>query len=102
MTGGMRGWCAPRGVARPAGFGAGFARGGGMGRGGGRGNRWMYYATGLPGWMRFGGGAGVPAPMAGPAVAPADEVSALRAQADWMQRQLEAIQARMAELERPE
>lgn len=21
---------------------------------GGRGNRWMYYATGLPGWMRFG------------------------------------------------
>ena len=21
---------------------------------GGRGNRWMYHATGLPGWMRFG------------------------------------------------
>jgi len=26
----------------------------GFGRGRGRGYRWMYWATGLPGWMRFG------------------------------------------------
>lgn len=33
-------------------YGYGFGRG--MGYGGGRGNRWMYHATGLPGWMRLG------------------------------------------------
>ncbi len=39
------------------GFGPGMGRGMGYGRGGGwggRGNRWMYYATGLPGWQRLG------------------------------------------------
>ncbi len=38
-------------------YGYGFGPGMGYGRGagwGGRGNRWMYYATGLPGWQRLG------------------------------------------------
>ncbi|MCU0725548.1 MAG: DUF5320 domain-containing protein [Planctomycetes bacterium] len=66
-TGGGRGFCAG-GAAREAGltapaFGGGFGRGGGRGFGGGRGGRggggrgWrnQFRATGLPGWMRFGG-----------------------------------------------
>lgn len=32
----------------------GYGFGPGMGYGRGRGNRWMYHATGLPGWMRLG------------------------------------------------
>ncbi|HOM81322.1 MAG TPA: DUF5320 domain-containing protein [Armatimonadota bacterium] len=92
MTGGMRGWCAPGGTGRPAGFGGGFARRGG------RGNRRMYFATGLPGWMRIGGTAGAPVTEA----APVDELSALRAQADALQQRLSAIQARIAEIEKAE
>ena len=75
MTGRAAGYCARSGVpgyANPVherGFGMGFGRGrGAWGRGfggGGRGWRNMFYATGLPGWMRFGGYAapyGYPAP----------------------------------------
>ena len=74
------------GYAHPA-----LGRGMGMGfGGGGRGWRNMFYATGLPGWLRFG--AGVPTP-------PQDEAAALKAQADALQKQVEAINKRIAEIE---
>ena len=57
MTGRAAGYCAgynTPGFANPiSGRGLGTGRGG-FG-GGGRGHRNMYYATGLPGWARFGG-----------------------------------------------
>jgi len=91
MTGRRAGYCAGYGVpgyANP-GFGRGLGMGFGFG-GGGRGWRNMYYATGMPGWVRFG-----------PAVPPApiDEASALKAQAEALQKQVEAINKRLAELE---
>ena len=66
MGGHAAGTCAGAGMpgsANPApgtGFGMGFGRGrgfGGKGGGGGRGWRHIFHATGLPGWMRFGGDA---------------------------------------------
>lgn len=64
MSGRAAGTCAGSGMpgsANPApgrGFGMGFGRGRGAGGrgpvGGGRGWRNMFFATGLPGWMRFG------------------------------------------------
>lgn len=64
MSGRAAGTCAGFGMpgsANPApgrGFGMGFGRGRGAGGrgpvGGGRGWRNMFFATGLPGWMRFG------------------------------------------------
>ncbi|MDH7571075.1 MAG: DUF5320 domain-containing protein [Armatimonadota bacterium] len=91
MTGGGRGWCNPYWTGgAPAVRGAGFVPWGG---GRGRGYRWMYYATGLPGWMRFGGYAGAP-------VSPASELDVLRAQAEALGKHLEAINARIVELEK--
>ena len=66
MSGRAAGYCAGFGMpgyANPVpgrGFGLGFGRGRGaggrgFGGGGGRGWRHMFYATGLPGWARFGG-----------------------------------------------
>jgi len=92
MTGRAAGYCAGYpvpGFLNPAvrgGLGIGFG-------GGGRGWRNMYYATGLPGWLRFGW-PGYAAP-----VTPQDEAAALKAQADLLQKQLEAITKRIAELE---
>ena len=59
MTGRGAGFCAGNGQAGAtvpgAGRGCGFGRGRGMGGGGfGRGFRNMFFATGLPGWMRAG------------------------------------------------
>jgi len=48
-----RGYSSP-GYVTARGRGGGFWRGSGGGRGGGRGWRNMYYATGMPGWMRWG------------------------------------------------
>lgn len=102
--------------------------------------RWMFYMTGLPGWMRFGfspgwlgrsptgmgpaasflltgawptpqaqaywqavqsGQAPFPAWGAPPwtQLSPEQELQMLRAQADWLKRQLEQINQRIAELE---
>ncbi|MBC7186731.1 MAG: DUF5320 domain-containing protein [Calditrichaeota bacterium] len=64
--------------------------------GGGRGWRHCFYATGLPGWLRFGRRFwGVPAPVPEPEV----EKQFLTAQADWLQKELEAIKRRLEELE---
>lgn len=96
MTGRGLGFCAgyaTPGFANP-GFGGGFGRGFGRGMGGGgRGRRNMYYATGLPGYMRGPAFYG-PAPMA-PAV---DEADVLRQQAEYLEQSLENVKRRLDEL----
>jgi hypothetical protein len=61
----------------------------------------MYWATGVPGWARFG-------PIAGPHVAPpwfggamsrAEEVEMLKQQAEYFKGSLEDIQKRLETLE---
>jgi hypothetical protein len=113
MTGRAAGYCAGFGApgyanpVRGRGFGMGWGRGGGWGGGWGRGRGWrnMYYATGLPGWARFGYAPawGQPAAVAyGPYAAPPtpeQEVDFLKGQAEWMKEQLDAISQRIAELE---
>jgi ribosomal protein L15 len=101
LTGRAAGFCAGYGVPgfmNPLpgrGFGMGFGAGRGFGgRGGGRGWRNMFYATGLPGWMRFGWG-GV-APMAQPT--PDVERDFLKGQAEALQAQLDEIRKRLDEL----
>jgi hypothetical protein len=70
--------------------------GGGRGRGmgGGRGWRNMYYATGLPGWLRFG-------PFGAPyqATNPEAEKQLLKNQAGALQSQLDQIRNRLDDLE---
>jgi len=91
MTGGGRGYCNPgnQGVAYGYGRGPGLARGFRGGRGGGR-----FGAGG----GRAGAGVGGYYPAAGPAQT--DEVSTLKANAEALRRELEAIHARIAELEK--
>jgi hypothetical protein len=48
----------------------------------------MFYATGLPGWMRFG-----------TAPAPEQELAALKAQAESLKNQLDAINRRVEAME---
>ena len=96
MTGRAAGFCAgleAPGFANPiAGRGQGQGFGGGFGGRGGRGRRNMFYATGMPGWMRDGS-----------AVAPVQnvqaETQALQQQATMLQEQLDAITRRLAEVE---
>jgi len=107
MTGRAAGYCAGLGVpgyASPMpgrGFGIGFGRGGGVwGRGGGRGWRNMFYATGQPGWMRFGGYAapyGYPASYQAPS--PEMEKQFLKGQVDDLQAEMDAIRKRLADIE---
>lgn len=102
MSGRAAGYCAGFGMpgyANPApgrGFGMGFGRGGGFGGrgGGGRGWRHMFYATGLPGWMQFGGYA---APIQKPD--PEMEKQALKNQAEALQSELDFIKKRLGEIE---
>jgi len=76
--------------------GRGYGRGGGWG--GGWGWRHWYRATGLPGWVRFGG-----MPMWGPAPAYAgptaqQEMDMLKQQAQGLKAELDAINERIAAL----
>jgi len=105
MTGRAAGFCAgfgAPGYANPIpgrGFGRGFGRGRGFG-GGGRGWRHWFYATGQPGWMRFGEYAapyGYPTPYQTPD--PETEKQALTDQADALQSELEFIKKRLSEIE---
>ena len=120
MTGRGAGYCAGYdvpGYANPA-FGRGMGMGWGRGRGrgwfgggGGRGWRHMYYATGQPGWARYGWAPawGAPPPAAyGPAAGygpyaapptPEQETEFLKGQAEQLQQQMDAISQRIAELE---
>ncbi len=74
----------------------------------GRGWRHWYYATGLPGWARFGYAPvwGTPPAWAyGPYIAPPtreQEAEFLKAQAEAFKEQLDAISQRIAELEKKE
>ncbi len=97
MTGRAAGFCAGYGMpgyANPA-FRRWFGRRGGRGFGGGGwGRRNWFYASGTPGWMRFGGYA---APYAKPD--PDAEKQALKSEADAVRSELEAIEKRLAEIE---
>lgn len=99
MTGRAAGYCAGYPVPGYMNPGPGFGPGMGRGwRGGGRGWRNMYYATGLPGWARFGYAApGVVPPVYG-APTTEQETAALKTQADLLQKQLDAINRRLEEL----
>jgi hypothetical protein len=107
----------PRGDGTgPAGIGPMKGRGGGFCAGytipgfansvygrGGRGNRNMFYATGLPGWARFGG-ANYNAPYGAPSYMPQasseQELSYLKDQAEYFQTALGDINIRIEELEK--
>ena len=95
-------------TGRAAGYCAGYPSAGYMnpmpgygyrGRGGGRGWRHRYYATGMPGWAPWGQEAPswVGGPQWGPPP-PREELNALKTQSEWLQSQLEAINARIADL----
>jgi hypothetical protein len=88
----------------------GFGMGWGRGRGGGWGRGWrnMYYATGLPGWARYGYAPAWGAPPAaayGPYGAPPtreQETEFLKSQAEMLKEELDAISQRIVELEKNE
>lgn len=102
-TGRAAGFCAGfdvPGYANPASGGGlemGFGRGRGFwgcGRGHGRGWRNWFHATGLPGWIRFGGGTS-PYQQSAPDV----EKEALRQQAQALEAELSQIRQRLSDLE---
>jgi len=99
LTGRAAGICAGNGApgyANPVAgrCGGGFGRGrGGMGGGSGRGFRKLFFATGLPGWMR-GGGHAAPDRAGG-----FDEKQALAIHARALQAQLDGVQERLKRLE---
>jgi hypothetical protein len=99
MTGRGAGYCAGYDVPGYANPVPGRAFGPGRGGGRGHGFRWRrrYYATGLPGWDRFGGapnwGYGPPAPPTRE-----QEAEGLKAQAEWLQGQLDIINERITDL----
>jgi len=109
MSGRAAGYCAGYGIpgyASPA-SGRGFGMGGGRGRGawcrgfggGGRGWRHWFNATGLPGWMRYGGYAapyGYTVPFQKPE--PELERQALKNEADALRAELAAIERRLSEI----
>ena len=101
MTGRGAGFCGGfqmPGYANPV-PGRGF---GGGGRGGaGRGRRNMYWATGMPGWARFGSfpGPGGMGPAYGTDMSKAEEVEALRQQAEYFKASLEDIEKRLQAME---
>ena len=102
MTGRAAGYCAGYdvpGYMSPM-PGRGFGMGWGGGRGRGRGWRHGYYATGLPGYARFGPAQGW---AYGPYAMPPSkeqEVESLKAQAGWLKEQLDAITQCLTELEK--
>jgi hypothetical protein len=71
----------PRFASSPAGYHSWFNAGYG---GRGRGWRNRFFATGIPGWA---------------AAESEQEITVLKAQADWLNTQLDAIQKRIEELE---
>jgi hypothetical protein len=91
MTGRGAGFCAGSDTAGYENSVPGRAfRGRGFGRGGGRGWRNGFWATGLPGWIRFG--LGISSVIASRSDA---ERTVLQNQAETLQRQLDAIQKRL-------
>jgi hypothetical protein len=101
MTGRAAGYCA--GYDMP-GYAPGRGFGPGWGGSWGRGHRWRhwYYATGLPGWARFGYGPAWGYGPYGEPVTREQEVESLKAQAGWLKEQLDAIHRCLTELEKEE
>lgn len=100
MTGGGRGRCDPAAASHvPPAYGGRYQFGPGLGRFRGR-------RGGFGPGRGFGRGRGAnygwypPAAGQWPAVAPADELEALKAQADHLKRSMDAVSARIAELEK--
>ncbi|MFA4838531.1 MAG: DUF5320 domain-containing protein [Candidatus Neomarinimicrobiota bacterium] len=94
MTGRAAGFCAGNGA--PGYTNPVPGRGFGMGRGGrGRGFRHWFYATGLPGWLRFGG---IAAP--NQQYDPEMEKQAIKNQADLLQSELDSVKQRLSALEK--
>ena len=103
MTGRGAGYCAGLGApgymnhipARR--FGAGFGRGAGFGGRGGRGGGFgfgnRFYAAAIPGWRRTDEYSAAVVPPD-----PHEEQQALRTQAEFLQRELDAIKKRLDEL----
>lgn len=95
MTGGVRGPCNPNYQGAWVG---GFRPGQGRGGGRGRGYRHMYWATGLPGWRR-------PDTVGFQTIPPdasftgSQEVDFLKNQAQVLKAELDAINARLQEIE---
>jgi hypothetical protein len=79
MTGRGAGYCANNAAPEAGNWNLGRGLGRGF-RGGGCGWRQMFYATGLPGWMRFG-----------TPPAPEQELAALKAEAEGLKNQLDMI-----------
>ncbi len=95
MTGGARGRCNP--------YGKDFYRGGSgpwheRGGGRGRGYRHMYWATGLPGWMRSGPVCACGHPLPIP-YSKESEMDFLKDQAAALKEELDAIDSRLRDLE---
>ncbi|OQB12748.1 MAG: hypothetical protein BWY16_00382 [Candidatus Omnitrophica bacterium ADurb.Bin205] len=93
MTGGGRGYCAmPVGEARiQLGRGVSGARDG-------RGRRNCFYATGLPGWVRAERGMQAFGEVSR-TLSKEDELSALKSQVEYLKGELDAVQARVQDLE---
>ncbi len=93
MTGGARGLCNPNYQwAGPAGFRPG------QGRGGGRGHRHMYWATGFPG-RRRPNAAGFQAIPPAASFTGSQEIDFLKNQAQALKAELDAVNARLQEVE---
>ena len=86
MTGGARGRCNPAAASNvsPA-YGERYQFGPGRGFGRGYGVNFQWQPSAVGQW---------------PAVAPADEVAALKAEADYLRRSMDAVNARITELEK--
>lgn len=93
MTGRGMGYCA--GYAAPGFVNSGF----GMGRG--RGFRRMHYATGLPGWVRYGAYPYGSAPNAYQ-MPDVNEKEILQKQADFLEKQLNDVRERLKGFEKTE
>jgi len=98
MTGRAAGFCA--GFNMPGYTNSGIGRGFGYGMGRGRGFRHWFYATGLPGWVRFGG---FNHPYAYPPSYqkpdPEIEKQTLQNQAEYLETELNEVKKRLAALE---
>ncbi|WP_028324696.1 DUF5320 domain-containing protein [Desulfatirhabdium butyrativorans] len=109
MSGRATGYCSGAGTPGYANPGLGRGMGSGFGRGrcawsggygGGRfGRRNMFYATGMPGWMRQGGVTSGGYPAASAQANVEMERQALSNQARMLQSQLDMIQKRLGDLE---
>jgi hypothetical protein len=94
MSGRAAGFCAGYGMPGYANVFSGRGYGMGFGRGRGRGWRNMFYATGMPGWMRFSGTA---APLQKPDAEM--EKQTLKNHAEALQSELDYIKKRLEEME---